>query len=68
MLVVCMDTVAVLPRATNVGHSNFMYVLFKKFISSDITAFKQTNWQVCWYNIVGSVTGFLDDFNRRKDF
>ena len=40
----------------------------KKIISSDTTAFEQAHWQVLLVEHVDSVTGCLDDFNRRKDF
>ena len=40
----------------------------KKLISSDITAFEPGTLASLLVEHVGNVTGFLDDFNRRKDF
>ena len=53
---------------TNVGNSNFRYVLFSKNISSDITAFEQGTLASLLVEHIGNVTGFLDDFNRWKEF
>ena len=41
---------------------------FQKIISSDITAFEPGTLANLLVEHVGSVPGFLDDFNRRKDF
>ena len=40
----------------------------KKIISSDITAFEPGTFASLLVEHVGNVTGFLGDFNWRKDF
>ena len=37
---------------TNVGHSKFGYRTFKKIIQSDISAFVQGHYQVCWWKLL----------------
>ena len=57
----------IMPK-TNLGHSNFRYVLLKKIISSEINAFEPDTLASLVVEHVGNLTGFLDDFNWRKDF